>query len=84
MLFSRSQNVDPEDLHIYAINGAQIELVSQYKYLGVWIDDRLTFVTNIENLTKKLRSKIAFSYRNKSCLGIKNRTKMVQTTLLPV
>ena len=60
MLFSRSRNVDPEDLHICASNGAQIELVSQYKYLGVWIDEKLSFVKHIENVTKKLRSKIVF------------------------
>jgi hypothetical protein len=55
MLFSRSRNVDPEDLHICSINGAHIELVSQYKYLGVLIDDKLSFVMHIKHLTKKLR-----------------------------
>ena len=59
-MFSRSQNVDPENLHMCATNGAQIELVSQYKYLDVWIDDKLSFVTHIENLAKKQRSKIFF------------------------
>ena len=55
-----SRNVDREDLRIYATNGAQIELVSQYKYLGVWIDDKLSFITPITNMNKKLRSKIVF------------------------
>lgn len=32
------------------------------KYLGIWLDDRLSFKVHIENLVKKLKSKIAFFY----------------------
>lgn len=59
MLFSRYRNVYPRDLRICTPIGAQIEQVSHYKYLGIWIDDKLPFKTQIENLTK-LRSMIVF------------------------
>ena len=58
-----SLGLGPEDLCIYTPNGAQIEQVSHYKYLGIWFDDKLFFETHFENLTKNLRSMIVFFYQ---------------------
>lgn len=48
MLFSRSQIDSSIDLSIDTITGTQIEKVSSYKYLGVWLDQSLCFKTHIE------------------------------------
>lgn len=46
MLFSRARDiVDIADngLHVATINGHSIERVSQYKYLGIWLDQKVNF-----------------------------------------
>lgn len=83
MLFSRSCEIGPKDLCRCTLKGAQIEQVP-LKYLGIWTDDELSFKTHIEKQTKKLRIKIYFLYRNKSCHTFETRRKIVQASLLPV
>ena len=41
MLFSRSRNIDPENLSICTLEATQTEQVPHDKYLGIWIDDKL-------------------------------------------
>ena len=38
-----------------------------YKYLGIWIHEKLSFNIQICNLVEKLKLKIGFYFRNKSC-----------------
>ena len=62
MLFSRSKNICYNDLRITSMNGADIERVTEYKYLGIWIDEKLTFKHHVEVLAGKRRQKIGFLY----------------------
>ncbi len=39
MLFTRNKNVSYEGLHIHTVNGVDIERVSGYKYLSIWLDE---------------------------------------------
>lgn len=55
--------------HIKTLQGAEIETVECYKYLGLWLDTSLTFRTHVEQLSNKLKVKIGFLYRNKSCFS---------------
>lgn len=50
MLFSKSNNftVTPT---ILTFNGNNIEMVSSYRYLGVWLDTNLSFKCHVDNLT---------------------------------
>ena len=57
MVFSRSRTVDKNDVLIISKNGVTIERVSSYKYLGVWIDDKMTFNYHIDDLVGRLRQK---------------------------
>ena len=67
MLFTRSHNklVIPP---ILTLEGDGVERVNTYKYLGIWLDERLGFNIHIENLSKKLRPKLGFLFRLKKCL----------------
>ena len=58
MLFSRSPRVYTS-LGIHTLQGEQIEIVNYYKYLGIWLDTKLSFRTHGEHFLKELRRKIA-------------------------
>ena len=69
MLFSRARDIvdvdtAENDLHVATLNGHSIERVSQYTYLGIWLDQKITFKFHIDTLVRKLRQKIGYLYRN--------------------
>jgi hypothetical protein len=64
--------------------GHTIEQVKVYKYLGVWVDDKLSFTVHGENLIRKLKLKIGFYYRRKACFSFEARKELVRCTLLSV
>lgn len=69
---------------ITSLDGTQIKQVSAYKYLGVWLDDRLSLKKHVTELGKKLKFKIGFLYRNRACLSSINRKQIVQATFMSV
>lgn len=84
IIFSRSKVENPPNISLTTLNGIQIKRVITYKYLGIWLDENLSFKTHIEQLSRKLKIKLGFLYRNKQCLSIENRLQIVQTTFLSV
>ena len=84
MLFSRARKTELNKLHISTINGTNIERVSEYKYLGVWLDEKFTFKFHVDNLAAKLRQKIGFLYRNRSNFPLVSRKKVVEAVFLSV
>lgn len=82
MIFTRSRT--PCNAAIFTMNGAQLEKVSSYKYLGIWLDDKLSFSTHIECLLKKLRPKLGFYFRQRKCFPYKARKRLVESTFLSV
>ena len=42
------------------INGDVVEVVTEYKYLGTVIDNKLTFSSNVENVYNKCQSRLHF------------------------
>ena len=68
---SRRSDNDPNnsiDNHFLSINSKIIQCVSQTKFLGVIIDDQLSWKPHLINLNKKLRSACGRIYRIKKCL----------------
>jgi len=53
-----------------------------YKYLGILIDDQLSFKLHIDKLVQKLKLKIGFNFRNKACFSWKTRRRLVAATFL--
>lgn len=47
-----------DDLILIDFNGDNIETRDWYKYLGLWLDARLTFENHVEHLSRKLKMKI--------------------------
>ena len=82
MVFSNDRHVTN---HVIAtLAGYTIEQVKVYKYLGVWVDDKLSFTVHVENLIRKLKLKIGFNYRHKACFSLEARKELVRCTLLAV
>lgn len=84
MMFSKAKpkvlNLPP----IPTLQGTEIESVLQYKYLGILIDNSLSFKPHIVELLKKLRIKLGFFFRNKSCFSYEAKKRLVSATFLSV
>jgi hypothetical protein len=63
MCFSRARPTDFDDFTITTNNGFLIKSVTEYKYLSIWIDDKLTFNFHIKNSVGRLPQKNGYFYR---------------------
>ena len=84
MILSNGRKIPEPPPSVSSLQGNLIELVTCYKYLGVLIDDQLSFKSHSENLVKKLKLKLGFFYRNRTCFSFAARKKLVAATFLPV
>lgn len=69
---------------ISTTQGAEIEIVTSYKYPGIIIDQNLSFKTHIEDLVSKLRIKLGFLLRDRSNFSLKARKSFTLGTFLPL
>ena len=83
MVFTRCAKTNVSS-GILTLKGEQIELVTAYKYLGIWLDDKLSFKVHVEHLSKKLRGLIGFLYRNRACFSYVSRKTIVQSVVMSV
>ena len=58
----------------------KIERVNSYKYLGILIDDSLTFEPHVA----KAQLKLSFYFRNNLCFSFNVRKSLVAATFLPL
>lgn len=84
MLFSKSRRRAQTIPSVTTLEGNKIELVHTYKYLGILIDDSLTFKPHVENLVKNLKLKLRFYFQNKLCFSFNTKKRLVAATFLPV
>ncbi|CDQ77980.1 unnamed protein product [Oncorhynchus mykiss] len=68
MLFNRSLPAPARPSNITTLDGSDLEYVDNYKYLGVWLDCKLSFQTHIKHLQSNVKSRIGFLFRKKSIL----------------
>ena len=66
MLFNRFLPAPSRPTSITTPDGSDLEYVGNYKYLGVWLDCKLSFLTHIKHLQSKIKSRIGFLFRNKA------------------
>ena len=65
------------------INGQRIEQVDQYKYLGVKVDEYLTFSKHAEYVTYKIAKKVNLMNRMSSYLSSWAKLTIYKTIILP-
>ena len=82
MCFSKSRNTG-DVWQIVTLVKRVIEWVPVYKYLGYLLEENLSF-NHIECLTKNIRVKFDFYYRNKCCFTFSVRRIIIQATFLTI
>jgi hypothetical protein len=45
------------------LDGAKLEIIKEIKYLGLWIDDKLSFMIHVNYICKKISKKLFFFYK---------------------
>jgi hypothetical protein len=84
MLFNRWLPAPARPPSITTLNGSELEYVDNYKYLGVWLDCKLSFQTHIKHLQSKMNSRIGFLFRNKASFTHGAKHTLVKLTILPI
>ncbi|KAK6303464.1 hypothetical protein J4Q44_G00259180 [Coregonus suidteri] len=84
MLFNRTLLAPAHPTRITTLDGSDLEYVDNYKYLGVWLDCKLSFQTHIKNLQSKVKSRIGFLFRNKASFTHAAKHALVKLTILPI
>lgn len=59
-------------------------MVTYYKYLGILIEENLSFKSHLVKLVSKLKLKLGFFFRNKLCFSLQVRKHLISTTFLPL
>ena len=59
-------------------DGLELEVVTSYKYLGVWLDGALSFSQHISKLQAKVKSRLGFLYRNRSSFTPADKLTLIQ------
>jgi hypothetical protein len=60
-----------------------IEQVSEFKYLGIWLDSKVKFSTHISKVAAKISSKLGLLSRIRHFLPMKQRKMMFNALVLP-
>ena len=58
--------------------------MDNYKYLGFWLDCKLSFQTHIKHLQSKVKSRIGFLFRNKASFTPTVKHTLLKLTMLPI
>ena len=66
MLFNRLLPAPASPPSITTLDSSDIEYVDIYKYLGVWLDCKLSFQTHIKHLQSKIKSRIGVQFLKKA------------------
>ena len=78
------QPITARPYSITTLDGSDLEYVDNYKYLGVWLDCKLSFQTHIKHLQSKVKSRIGFLFRNKASFTHAAKHTLVKLTILPI
>ena len=81
--FHRSLPAPACPTSITTLDGSDLEYVDTYKYLGVWLDCKLSFQTHIKHLQSKIKSRVSFLFRNKASFTHAAKLTLVKLTILP-
>jgi hypothetical protein len=84
MLFNQSLLAPVRTSSITTLDGSHLEYVDNYKYLGVWLDCKLSSQTHIKHLQSKIKSRIGFLFRNKTSFTHAAKHAHVKRTILPI
>jgi hypothetical protein len=64
-------------------NGEPLAAVSNAKYLGVTLDDKLSFDCHVDKVVSKAACKIGALWRSRRCLSLQARTAYLKSVIMP-
>ena len=82
MVISNKKSDTDRQIKIH-VNNDKLEQVSDFKYLGVWIDDKLKFNTHISKLASKISKNIGIINKSKNYLSFKHKSMLFNALVLP-
>ena len=68
ILFITKQNKQKLDLH-FSINDIEIDLVNEVLFLGVILDEHLSWKSQIQNVARKVSKSVGIIYKSSFCLN---------------
>ncbi len=85
MLFSskRKQTKVKKPMEI-KILGEKVEVVPEFKYLGLWFDSTLSWGTHIDKICAKVSQRLGIVRRIRNCLPQQTCCMLVQSMVLPI
>ena len=85
MVFDNQENMDTINVLDENLNSITIkeEKVRVKKYLGLIVDHKLTFVSHIDYIKKKITKRIGAMYKSKNLLPLKYRKMFANSLMLP-
>jgi hypothetical protein len=84
MLFNHSLPAPPCPISITSLDTSDLNYVDNCKYLGFWLDCKLSFQIHIKHLQSKIKSRIDFQFRNKASFTDAAKLTLVKLTILPI
>ena len=82
MLFNRSLPAPACPTRITTLEGSVLEYVDNCKYLGVWLDCKLSFQTHIKHLQSKIKYRIGHLFLNKASFTHAAKHTLIKRTIL--
>ena len=82
ILFKTSQNRQKLDLD-FSINDTKIDRVTETLFLGVIIDECLTWKPHLQNLTRKISKSLGIIYKSSFCLNKNSLCTLYYTLVYP-
>ena len=83
MLFGSAKRVGTFPPLNIKIDDNQIEQVSLFKYLGVWLDCTLTFAHHIDYISKKANARLAILGRTRRYISTKTAMTLYKSLIMP-
>ena len=68
ILFKTKQNRQKLDLH-FSINDSEIDRINELLFLGVILDERLSWQSQIQNIARKVSKLVGIIYKSSFCLN---------------
>ena len=82
MLFNRSLPAPARPSSITTLDGSDLECVDNYKYIGVWLDCKLSLQIQIKHPQSKIKSRIGFLFHNKASITHAAKLTLVKLIIL--
>ena len=73
-----------EDEFKLDIDGENVEIVSKFKYLGIWIDNKLNWESHLDYMCSKISQRLGVLKRVRPYINLDTAKMLYNATVLPI